>query len=259
LRVRVLKLEGGLDPDDYVRKHGGEVYTRLLAGAPYFWEYLMDEAGRLTDLDQPAMKAAAVADVMQHVSRILDRVEQMEVARAVAAGLKVPENLIFERIKVTPPRPSVPPVARTLVPPRADRRLTVAEKQLIQALLQGVDMAGVLEPFLQTDFASRVWSRPVLDQLVKDPARNVETALGSVQDEELKKEVRSAVLEPFGPISTDQAMHSVKQLYDSHLVQKLDEIRQQLKEYGSGPAPAELVRRHMEIIAERNRVAAFKS
>jgi hypothetical protein len=84
-------------------------------------------------------------------------------------------------------------------------------------------------------------------------------ALQNVQDEELKKEVRSAVLEPFGPISNDQALDSVKRLYDGHLVQKLEEIRQQLKQYGSGPAPQDLVRRHMELVAERNRVAAFKA
>jgi hypothetical protein len=137
--------------------------------------------------------------------------------------------------------------------------LTFAEKQLIQALMQGLDIAGALQAFLEGDVGTRIWSRPVLEELVKDPARDVERALGCVQDEELKKEVRAAVLEPFGPISNDQALDSVKRLYDGHLVQKLEEIRLKLKEYGSGPAPAELVRRHMDIVAERNRVAAFKA
>jgi len=66
-------------------------------------------------------------------------------------------------------------------------------------------------------------------------------------------------LEPFGTISNDQALDSVKRLYDGHLVQQLEEIRVKLKECGSGPAPAELVRRHIDIVAERNRVAAFKA
>src|SRR5262249_28051358 len=39
LRVRILKLAGGLDPDDFVRKEGAEVYRGLLAKAPYFWQY----------------------------------------------------------------------------------------------------------------------------------------------------------------------------------------------------------------------------
>src|SRR5215470_10103095 len=51
LRLRILKLPGGLDPDDYVRKEGGEVYARLLANAPYFWQYLMSEAAQQYDLN----------------------------------------------------------------------------------------------------------------------------------------------------------------------------------------------------------------
>jgi len=259
LRVRILKLAGGLDPDDYVRKEGGEVYGRLLAGAPYFWQYLMTEAGRELDLDDPARKAAAVNDVMQHVVKIEDRVEQLEVARSVAEGFKVPESLIFERLKLTPRRPDIRSVVRNASRPEIERKLTVAEKQLIHALIQGMDIASALMPFLEGDFGAQIWSRPVLAELVKDPARNIETALSNVQDEALKGEVRAAVLEPFGPISNDQVLGSVRRLYDGHLVQKLEEIRIQLQTYGSGPAPAELVRRKMEIVAERNRVAAVKA
>jgi DNA primase len=259
LRVRILRLPGGLDPDDYVRKEGGEVYARLLQGAPYFWQYLMGEAAKQNNLDDPAMKANAVQDVVQHVAKIEDRVEQLEVAKAVAEGFKVPESLILERLKLTPRRPDVRPMARTAVAAGTDRKLTLAEKQLIQALLQGKEVGEALQAFLQGEFADQIWSRPVLEQLVKDPAKNVEMALMNVQDDDLKHQVRAAVLEPFGAISDDQALDSVKRLYDRHLVQKLEEIRKQLKQYGSGPAPAELVRRHMEIVAERTRVAAFKA
>jgi DNA primase len=259
LRVRILKLADGLDPDDYVRKEGGEVYGRLLGAAPYFWQYLMSEAAKQYDLSEPSMKAAAVNDVVQHVIKIEDRVEQLEVARAVAEGFKVPESLIFERLKLSPRRPEVRPVVRSAAPVGSDRKLTVAEKQLIQALLQGRDIANALEPVLQGELGTRVWSRPVLEELVKDPGQHIETVLNNVQDEVLKREVRAALSEPFGPISTDQALDSVKRLYDGHLVQKIEEIRQQLKQYGSGPAPAELVRRHMDLVAERSRVAAFKA
>ena len=259
LRVRILKLAGGLDPDDYVRKEGGEVYARLLSSAPYFWQYLMAEASNQYDLGDPAMKAAAVNDVVQQVAKIENRVEQLEIARSMAEAFKVPESLILERLKLTPRRPDVRPIVRTPAPAAAERKLTLAEKQLIQALLQGRVLAGVLEPFLEGDFGTRIWSRPVLQELVKDPGRNVETALMNVQDEGLKREVREAVLEPFGTISNDQALDSVKRLYDGHLVQKLEEIRQQLQKYGSGPAPAELGRRYQEIVEERNRVAAFKA
>src|SRR5262249_32549543 len=128
LRIRILKLDGGLDPDDYVRKHGGEVYARLLASAPYFWQYLMTSAAQQYDLDQPSMKASAVSDVLEFVAKIEDRVEQLEVARSVAEGFKVPDSLILERLKVSPRRPEIRPVARAAKPAEPKRKLSLAEK-----------------------------------------------------------------------------------------------------------------------------------
>src|SRR5205823_5886776 len=151
------------------------------------------------------------------------------------------------------------PAVRTVTYVEPERKLTVAEKQLIQALLQGRNIAEALQPFLEGDSGTGIWSRPVLRRLVEDPGRSLEVALQDVDDEALKREVRAAVLEPFGEISDGQALDSVKRLYDGHLVQKLEEIRQQLRQYGSGPAPEQLLRKHTEIVAERTRVAAVKA
>jgi DNA primase len=259
LRVRILKLEGGLDPDDYVRKEGGEVYAKLLANAPYFWQYLMTEAAQQNDLDQPAMKANAVNDVMQYVGKIQDKVEQIEVARAVAEGFKIPESALFERLKIAPRRPEVRPMVRTAAPPEPVRRLKQSEKQLIHALLQGLELTSVLEPFLSEQFTGEFWARPVLEGLLKDPARNIENALANVQDEELRNQVRAAASESFGPISMNEAVSCLEQLYQNHLVQKLEELDATLKQYSSGPAPLELIKRKMDLVAERSRISSFRN
>jgi len=259
LRVRILKLAGGLDPDDFVRKEGGDVYRRLLDKAPWFWEYLIAEASRQNDLTQPAMKANAVNDVMQYVAKLQDRVEQLEVARAVAEAFKVPETILFEQLKLKPRRPDVLPAARISGTAPSSRKLDISEKQLIQALLQNPNLAAELAPLLDRDFWRGVWSGSVIEKLVKHPNQNVETTLESVQDDDLKKEVRAAILEAVGPISEEQALASVKQLYIDHLVQKLKESSDQLRQYQSGSAPRDLVERHMEMVREKTRVGASKA
>ena len=54
------------------------------------------------------MKANAVNDVMQYVVKLQDRVEQLEVARAVAEAFKVPEAILLEQLKLQLP-PQAPP------------------------------------------------------------------------------------------------------------------------------------------------------
>jgi len=254
LRVRILKLPGGLDPDDFVRKEGGEIYSRLLAAAPYFWQYLITEAKGRFDLDQPAMKAEAVRDVLDYVAKIQDRVEQLEVAKAVAESFKLPENLILERLNIAARKPDLPRVMRP-APPQGARRLTDAERQLIQSLLGPEEtVRQVLQPLMKQEFWKEAWSWPVLQRLIEG-GQNVETALDGVDDTELVSEIRSAALEPSTSLTVEHVYASVQKLFDAHLSGKERTIRQELNKCGNEGAPADLLKRLQEIQSERNRVA----
>jgi len=257
LRIRILHLPEKLDPDDFVRKHGRTVYDRLLANAPYFWQYLMTEATHRYDLSDPGMKASAVKDLVPLIDQIQDRVERHEVAKAVAEGFKVPEPVLFEQLKLTPgrhePKPRVP-VAKVM----PHNVLKDSEKQLIHALLQDRETGRNIEPFLNSEFLTQAWSFPVISGLVQNAGQNLEDILRSVEDGELQRQVRAAVFESFGRVTPEQALASVAQLYDAHLVKKEKEIREQLKQYGPEGAPQELVRQQMDIAAEKSRIKALK-
>jgi hypothetical protein len=140
----------------------------------------------------------------------------------------------------------------------AVRLLKDSEKQLIHALMQDRQVSRSIEPFIGSEFLASAWSFPVITGLVQNPDRNIEEVLGSLEDEELRRQVRAAVFEPFARVTTEEALASIAQLYDAHLVKKEKEIREQLKEYGSGAAPPELAKKLMDIATEKTRVRAFK-
>jgi DNA primase len=252
LQVRILKLPKGLDPDDFVRQEGPEAYNRLLANAPYFWQYLMTEAGRNFDLDDPAMKGAAVRDVLDAVSKIQDGVERLEVAKSVAEGFKVPESLVLERLKLTGRRPELQPVRRSVVVP-SERRLTEAEKQLIQALVQDRIAAEAVEPFREDQFWTEVWSATVVMRLL-DTEGDVEKALADIEDEGLVSQVRAAVSDRPGNLTLKHVNAAVQELRMFPLIKLEREIQEQLNRYGSEAAPHELLVKRQEIMAERNRI-----
>ena len=260
LSVRILKLPGGLDPDDFVRKEGGERYSQLLASAPYFWQYLMAEAKLRYDLDQPAVKAEAVREVMEQVARIQDRVEQLEVAKAVAEGFKLPENLVLERLNLEARRPELKPVMRQQ-PPQTVRRLSDAEKQLIQALLStGETVRPVLQPLANQEFWREAWSWPILEKLIEgnEGVENVLTSMEGtpgLEDTALAGEIRAAALEASESLTVEHVYASVQKLFDAHLYKKERAISEELKKCGNQGAPVDLLRRLQEIQSERSRVA----
>ena len=251
LRVRILKLPQGLDPDDFVRQEGGEVYRRLLQSAPYFWQYLLTEAGKNFDLDDPAMKGAAVRDVLESVRKIQDGVERLEVAKAVAEAFKVPETLVLERLKLTDRRPEPGRVGRQKFA-ASSRKLLEAEKQLIQALLQNHRVSEAIQPIRNDEFWREVWSWPVISRLL-DGADDVEKALSDLTDEELAAEVRAVVIEGSAILTIEHVFSSIVELKDAHLAKQEREIQEQLKGYGAEGAPRELLARRQEILMERSR------
>jgi hypothetical protein len=217
----------------------------------------MTDAASRFDLDEPSMKAAAVKEVMDHVAKIQDRVEQLEVAKSVAQGFKLPEGLILERLQLKGRASDLAPLRRPGAPPPA-KRLGSAERQLIQALGQDANLAASLRPLLEDAFWKDAWSWPVIEHLILAPG-SLDTALDEVTDEELRKQVREAVLEPVGPLTMEHARASIQKLYDAHLVKKEQEIKEQLQQYGPAGAPAELLEKHRDIVSERRRmVDAFR-
>ena len=252
LTVRILCLPGGLDPDDFVRKEGADAYRRLLDQTPYFWEHLIGEARSDADLSRPEVKSRVVGEILGYVRRISDRVVQLEITRAVSENFGLPADLVFEQLQ-TGRKPTAWSGGSA-----QKRKLTLAEKQIIHAVLQDPEVATSLQQFVGGEFLSGVWAGRVIEKLISDPSTDIERALDGLGDGELEQEVRAAAVEPFGKIPPDVAIVSMGQLYQDHLVKTEREIRKQLEAYKSGSAPAELVRRRMEIASEKSRLKAMR-
>jgi DNA primase len=76
LRVRVVELPEGHDPDTFLKAEGGEAYRRRLDEAPEAVEWLMRRAERTHDTGSPAGKAAFFADVLPALLRTQNAVER---------------------------------------------------------------------------------------------------------------------------------------------------------------------------------------
>jgi DNA primase len=87
LRVRVVELPEGHDPDSYLKAEGGDAYRRRLEEAPEAMEWLMRQAVRTHDLATPAGKAGFLAGLLPALVRIDNAVERSAwLGRAVERG-----------------------------------------------------------------------------------------------------------------------------------------------------------------------------
>jgi DNA primase len=122
LQVRVLQLEGDLDPDEYIKTSGAETYRNRLEKAPAYFHWLADRARKRFDMKTVEGRMQGFKFVAPAIQRIADRLERFAVANDVADYLGVDEKLIrdhFSKSSTTnqPAKrgPQVPPNERLLL------------------------------------------------------------------------------------------------------------------------------------------------
>lgn len=161
MRVRVLELNADLDPDEYIKEHGVEVYRDLLQRAPKYYFWLADRARKKFDMSAAEGRMDAWKMVAPAIERIHDKMERLATAKDMAEYLKVDESLVLERFRKGTAARSAPAVRPAGVP-----AVPATERLLLTALLRSEDArAEVLPALRQLEAVQRFTTRGIFQAL----------------------------------------------------------------------------------------------
>ena len=161
--VKVVALEGGLDPDRYIRERGAKEYGAALRAARRHQDYLIDRARQLFPQRTPEAKIKALNFLLPHIRRMPSRIARDEFASDAAQKLGIDSALVRQELKeaAAKRRDSITPASA----------LTRAEQILLQAFssAQNSEIYRVAEASYrqhEADFAKmRADVRDILTQL----------------------------------------------------------------------------------------------
>jgi DNA primase len=237
LKVQVVELPVGDDPDTFVKAHGGEAYRKRLAEAPPYMEWLIRRAATAHDTATPPGKAGYLNALLPALARIDSAVERaawvpVVVERGRLDGRATQEELrraVAARATTLVPRPeSSAPVP--LRPARA--ALLPAERWLLGLALNGAP--GVSEALAELEEAELVGLRsaPLLRAVraLLSPNGAVATsALESrLESEEDRRMLREIAVEAEASAAVD-ALECVKELKRVLLKARMAEIQKGLQ------------------------------
>jgi DNA primase len=97
--VRVVTLEGGLDPDRFVRERGVQAYAEALKGAVRHSDYLIERARKLFPVRTAQGKVEAVNFLLPHMRRMPHAIVRDEFAQDAAQKLGVDSALLRQELK----------------------------------------------------------------------------------------------------------------------------------------------------------------
>jgi len=156
LHVRVLALEGGLDPDEFVKQNGAEVYRARVESAGGYFHWLADRA-RTRFPKTAEGRADAFKFLLPVVQQIQDKIERAGVAGEIASYLGVDQGLVLDQFK----RAAMGALPRSRAPKASQPRPAIpANEHILLGALLGSDHARAevlpqLPPSMTAEFSTR--------------------------------------------------------------------------------------------------------
>ncbi|HHU33094.1 MAG: DNA primase [Zhaonellaceae bacterium] len=99
LKVRVLSMPTGKDPDDFLRTEGSEAFGQLIVKALSAFEYRLKLAVENHNIQTVQGKIEATKEVLPALARIKSPVEHQEYVKLVARKLQIDEDAIYQELK----------------------------------------------------------------------------------------------------------------------------------------------------------------
>lgn len=162
--VRLAMLEGGFDPDSFLRERGAAEYATLLRSAVPYMDFLVERARAQFGTRTPESRVKALNYLLPHIRRIPNSILRTQVAGDMAQKLGIDSGEVMQELKtaaaqrlesVRAPQPrAVSEVERivlcALVLPEADsaRQLAAAELHAHPEWYEGLASATLIDALL---------------------------------------------------------------------------------------------------------------
>jgi DNA primase len=143
MHVRVLELDGGLDPDEYCKQRGAEAYVAKLNTAKNYFYWLADRARGKFDMRTAEGRVAAFQFLLPAIQRLSDKLERLAVVNDVAGYLGVDAGPVLESFRKAATERREKTVQHAVEPVRPVERI------LLNLLLVNADARSHLLPHLK--------------------------------------------------------------------------------------------------------------
>ncbi len=188
LKVKVLQIEGGKDPDEYIRKFGKKAFEERMDQAVSFMEYKVKTIGARYDLSTTEGGIGFLEEISGELRKVRSPVEQDAYIKSVAEMTRISESAIRREVEQggtkDPPPPTPPQPGESMEEPfRIDEKKTPVLRLLVKLMLTHPELilaiAGndeVSEYFYGSGYEH------IFEQLVMQSGESGELDLGALCD-----------------------------------------------------------------------------
>jgi len=253
--IKIVTLEGGLDPDRYIRERGVDAYTTALRGARRQADYLIERARLLFPGASAEQKVKAMNYLLPHIRRLPEKLARDQFAADAAQKLGIDSAVLREELRQAALR------RRDHIETRATA-LTEVERVLLRALaIDDPEFGKARRLAIQALAEQPAWFEHLgaFAALQALAARHARDPMDVVEDEAQRALLAETLLAETKPPEESQVISSLAWHEASLIEQQLRSVRVRMAEAEQKGDWTEALKFSSEKIALDRRLAEIKA
>jgi DNA primase len=224
--IKIVTLEGGLDPDRYIRERGLDEYVKALRGARRQSDYLIERARQMFPGQTSEAKVKQMNYLLPHIRRIPEKLARDQFAHDAAQKLDIDSAVLREELHQAALK------RRDHIEVRATA-LTEVERVLLRAL-------AILDP--ENEQPRRLAAQAILEQpawfqhlgtfsaLQALTGREARDPMDAVEDPAQRALMAEALLSETKPPEESEVLSAVQQIQERAIEHRLRALRGEIAE-----------------------------
>ncbi len=170
MKLRIIELEDGLDPDEYAKAHGASAYQAKVDKAMEYYAWLTNRIRGTYGSSAEARMRGFKEILYPKLKLVADRLERAAIAHEAAAYLGLDVGLVLEEVRKAPVEKGPAAAQRTAIP-----NLSANERILIYTILKSADAAESVLPHLRERGIEGFLARPIFEAVLAAGAGHAPT------------------------------------------------------------------------------------
>ncbi len=240
LKVEVVNLETGFDPDSLVRKKGKDYFTKLFEGRSDFFEYKLGILSKSYDPQSIEGKSKIAAQMLATIDKLNSEIQKYEYIRKLAARLGVKEEIMIAEFRNTFSKRSNTYQKQTSYSAEGDNLsiqktpLPVTEKILIKSMLTNAKAFSLMKKNLKEDYFSSYLARKTIsfffNNYPQDTQLNLSQALGKINDKEISGFISKIIMDDDIAVNNELFKESLLKMRKKGTIKLKKDLQEQIKE-----------------------------
>lgn len=224
--IKIITLDGGLDPDRYVRERGVEAYMEAIRGARRQADYLIERARQLFPGASAEQKVKAMNFLLPHIRRMPEKVARDQFALDAAQKLGIDSAVLREELRQAALKRRDRVEARTTALSEVERvllrALAINDPEFEDARRLAADAISV-----QPSQFEHLGAFPALQALA---GRNAADPMDAVEDPAQRALVAEALLAETRPPAETEVRSAIQEIEERATEGRLRELRARIAE-----------------------------